>query len=215
MSNNGVMESISKTGTKILQLLKTQGAMTAKTLSEDLGMTTMGVRQHLQALEDQGEVVFEDHKASRGRPTRYWSLTDKSNDHFDDRHEELTLQLINSVNVIFGEEGLDRLISHREHESHRLYTKQLSDKDSIFDKVQALAEIRSAEGYMAEALEQDGQYWLVENHCPICSAAKRCLKFCRSELALFQSLFEGVAEVQRDEHIINGDRRCAYKITPR
>lgn len=208
------MESISKTGTKILQLLKRQGAMTAKTLSGELNMTTMGVRQHLQMLEDQGEVFYEDHKAQRGRPTRYWSLTIKSNEHFEDRHEELTLKLIDSVQAVFGESGVDQLIQHREMESEALYSAKLQAMTSLFDKLTALAELRSTEGYMAEIHQENGDYWLIENHCPICSAAKHCMKFCRSELQLFQSLLRGFADVRRDEHIINGDRRCAYKITP-
>jgi predicted ArsR family transcriptional regulator len=62
----------------------------------------MGVRQHLQTLNDQGDISFEDKKAMRGRQTRYWSLTIQSQAHFADRHDELAMQLIDSVKVIFG-----------------------------------------------------------------------------------------------------------------
>lgn len=54
--------------------------------------------------------------------------------------------------------------------------------------------------------------FLLENHCPICAAATKCLNFCRSELQLFQQLFADIAVVSREEHIIEGARRCAYKI---
>ncbi|NQZ92365.1 MAG: transcriptional regulator [Moritella sp.] len=214
-----------KTSDKILSLLKVEGALTAKVLASELGLTTMGVRQHLQALEDDGDISFEDKKAVRGRPTRYWSLTVQSNSHFSDRHEELTVQLIDSVKVIFGDEGLEQLIAHREQASLALYSDRLASKPDLLGKLEALAELRSEEGYMAtvvvgdniivdgDTVENKTVYWLMENHCPICAAASKCLNFCRSELNLFQTLLTPYATVEREEHIVEGARRCAYKVT--
>ncbi|MBL4910965.1 MAG: transcriptional regulator [Alteromonadaceae bacterium] len=204
-----------KTNDKIFQLLKTRGELTTKILAEELNLTTMGVRQHLQTLEEQDKVVFNDKKAPRGRPTRYWALTPKSNSHFADRHEELTVQLIDSVKIIFGKEGLDKLIDHREHASLINYRLALADQYSIEEKLTVLAKLRSDEGYMATIEDNfDGSYFLLENHCPICAAATKCLNFCRSELNLFQTLLNDIAKVSREEHIIEGARRCAYKVTP-
>jgi len=203
-----------KTTERIIQLLKVNGSMTAKALSNELEMTTMGVRQHLQLLEDSQEVVYQDKKAARGRPTRSWSLTEKSNEHFADGHQELTLQLIDSVKTIFGDKGLDKLILQREKESFNLYDKSLKEQTSLKAKLDRLAELRTNEGYMA-TIEEDGDvFWLMENHCPICAAASKCQNFCRSELELFQNLLQDVAKVSREEHIIEGARRCAYRIIP-
>ncbi|GIU21338.1 metalloregulator ArsR/SmtB family transcription factor [Shewanella sp. MBTL60-007] len=203
-----------KTSDKILQMLKIQGELTAKVIASELGLTTMGVRQHLQSLEDSQDVIFEDRKATRGRPTRYWSLTPKSNSHFSDRHEELTVQLIDSVKSVFGNGGLEQLINHREQESLKLYRDELVGTSGLAEKLHVLAKLRTLEGYMAKVEQADGHYWLLENHCPICAAAAACLNFCRSELELFQTLFENDAIVSREEHIIEGARRCAYKVVP-
>ncbi|TQV89467.1 helix-turn-helix transcriptional regulator [Aliikangiella coralliicola] len=203
-----------KTSDKIIQLLKKQGALTAKTLAGELDLTTMGVRQHMLALEQSGEVIFEDKKAPRGRPTRYWSLTEKSNVHFADGHEGLTLQLIDSVKTVFGDSGLEQLIEHRERESQKLYFEAMKDKKDLLSKLEVLAVLRSEEGYMATVIQEADFYWLIEDHCPICAAASHCLNFCRSELSLFQALLEDVASVSREEHIVEGARRCAYKVSP-
>ena len=201
-----------KTSQKILNLLKTQGALTAKVLAEELSLTTMGVRQHLLSLEESGDVVTFDKSAGRGRPTRYWKLTEKSVDRFEDRHEDLSLQLIDSIKVVFGDSGLDKLIEERENRSFELYQQAMSSANSIEDKLIILADIRTDEGYMA-SIEQDNEvWWLFENHCPICAAATKCQNFCRSELQMFQELFKGSATVSREEHIIEGARRCAYKV---
>jgi len=206
--------AVMKTHHKIIELLKTQGALTAKVLASELGLTTMGIRQHMLALEDSGEVTFKDEKAARGRPTRYWSLTIKTNSHFEDRHDDLTVQLIDSVIAVFGDDGLDKLIANREESTMRMYRLALADRYGVAEKLTTLAKLRSDEGYMATVNLDEECYWLLENHCPICAAATKCLSFCRSELHLFQSLLEDVAVVTREEHIVEGSRRCAYKVMP-
>ncbi|MDR8524935.1 helix-turn-helix transcriptional regulator [Shewanella fidelis] len=203
-----------KTSDKILQMLKTRGALTAKVIATELGLTTMAVRQHLQSLEESRDLVYEDRKATRGRPTRYWALTPKSNSHFSDRHEELTVQLIDSVKTIFGDGALEQLITHREQATYTLYSQALSNVDGLQAKLNILAKLRTEEGYMATIEQHQELYFLLENHCPICAAATSCLSFCRSELQLFQSLFTAEANITREEHIIEGARRCAYKIVP-
>jgi len=203
-----------KTHYKIIELLKTQGPLTAKFLAKELNVTTMGIRKHMLALEESGEVVFKDEKVLRGRPTRYWSLTQKTNTHFADRHDELTAQLIDSVVTVFGDDGLNKLIDNREEVAMRRYRLALADRYGVQEKLQMLAKIRSDEGYMA-GVEQEGDFfWLLENHCPICAVVTKCTSFCRSELQLFQRLLIDVAVVSREEHIVEGARRCAYKVIP-
>lgn len=203
-----------KTTDKIIQLLKLHGPLTAKTLAEELVLTTMGVRQHLQALEEAGDVDIEDRVEGRGRPTRYWGLTEQSRTHFADRHGELTVQLLDSVKMIFGYRGLDQLIDYREQSALLLYSAAMLGATDIPTRLAILAQLRSDEGYMATMEQIDGVYFLLENHCPICAAATHCLNFCRSELQLFQQLFADIAVVSREEHIVEGARRCAYRMLP-
>jgi predicted ArsR family transcriptional regulator len=66
---------------------------------------------------------------------------------------------------------------------------------------------------MAEAWPEGEGYVLVENHCPICVAATACQGFCRSEVDTFREVLGPGASVERTEHIIEGDRRCAYRIS--
>ncbi len=208
------MKDTTKTHKKIIKLLKSKGAMTAKLLAEELDLTTMGIRQHMLLLEKSGDVRFEDKKAKRGRPTRYWELTKQSNSHFPDGHEMLTVQLIESVKLVFGEPGLDKLINHREQEAYKIYSKALNEYTDLNTKLMTLAALRSEEGYMASVVKEDDFYWLLEDHCSICSAASSCLNFCRSELNLFKNLLNDVATITREEHIMQGARRCAYKVIP-
>jgi len=203
------------TADQILFLLKTRGPRTAQQLAELLDMTSMGARRHLEAAEERGFVSFEDVAEKVGRPSRRWLLTEAGHARFPDRHADLTLQLILQVRTLFGEEGLDKLIAAREQASEASYRAAIGEGAALPERVQALALVRDVEGYMAEVEAQgDGSLLLVENHCPICAAARDCQNFCRSELDVFQRVLGPGCQVRREEHILAGARRCAYRIKP-
>ncbi|MBC3881801.1 transcriptional regulator [Undibacterium sp. LX40W] len=201
---------------QLLFLLKTRGPLTAQQAAALMGLTSMGARKHLETWHEAGLVEYVDQAEKQGRPSRYWQLSAAGHGRFPDRHSELTLQLLQHVRQLFGEKGVDQLITAREAESLQQYKKQTEKFKSLNGKLKALADIRSLEGYMAEVEKhEDGGYILIENHCPICAAASSCQNFCRSELQVFQdALGEGV-QVQRTEHLMQQGRRCVYWIRPR
>jgi predicted ArsR family transcriptional regulator len=196
-----------------LFLLKTRGPQTAQQLAALLDLTSMGARKQLEAWQDKGMVTHEDLADKPGRPSRRWLLTEAGHARFPDRHAELTVQLIHQVRSLFGDAGLDQLITSREASSERDYRQHLATARNLPERVQALVQARSAEGYMAEVENRDdGSLLLVENHCPICAAAKQCQQFCRSELDLFQRVLGPDCSVGRVEHMLAGARRCVYVI---
>ncbi len=199
---------------RILYRLKTKGPQTAAALGKHLDITSMGARQHLLALEERQLVSWEDISSGRGRPSRYWQLTAQAWQQFPDSHGELMITMLDSIQTVFGDAGLEQLISQREQQLDSQYHAALDNCPTLEKKLEKLVELRSLEGYMAQWQEDDESYWFIENHCPICAAARRCQNFCRSELQLFQSLFAEQASVSRDDYILDGARRCSYRITP-
>lgn len=200
---------------RALYLLKTRGALTAQALAAELGLTSMGARKQLQALEEKGLAETETQAQGVGRPVQLWRLSERGHGRFPDRHSDLTLQLLEQVRAVFGEAGLERLIQRREEQSEADYRQAMSGAEGLPQRLDALARIRSQEGYMAE-LQPDGAGWLLlENHCPICAAARQCQGLCRSELALFERVLGPAAAVERVEHALaDGGWRCVYRIVP-
>jgi predicted ArsR family transcriptional regulator len=197
----------------ILLQLKNQGAMTSGELASILDMTSMGARQHLLRLEQKSLVSHFLQKASVGRPKQMWQLTELAHKRFPDRHADLTLNLIESVSAIFGEQGLDKLIAAREIKIAEKYRQALISRPNLQSKAETLAFMRTEEGYMASVEKISlNECLLIESHCPICSAATQCQKFCRSELEIFQQSFGDEYLVERSEYLLTGDRRCVYKI---
>ena len=201
---------------RILFLLKSRGPQSAQAVAERFGISSVAARKQLAGLARRGLVAHEDRREAVGRPRRYWFLTEAGHGRFPDSHGFLTVELLAAAHEAFGEAGLDRLISHREAATLAAYRQALEPCEHLAERLQALAAIRSREGYMAECRQaEDGSYLLVENHCPICAAAQACQGLCRSELEIFESVLGPDVTVERVEHILTGARRCAYRIAPR
>ncbi|HET6892619.1 MAG TPA: metalloregulator ArsR/SmtB family transcription factor [Pyrinomonadaceae bacterium] len=204
-----------KTRRAIVKLLKTDGALDSTQLAKRLGLTAMAVRQHLYALHKEKLVTAEERPVPIGRPAKYWQLTREADSLFPEAYAELNVALIDAVKNTFGTEGLNRVLVSRCQRQQSDYSKRIRSGDSLKKKLTELARVRTEEGYMAEVRRgDDGSYLLVENHCPICAAANACQGFCSTELDLFRSVLGPGVTVERVEHIVSGDQRCAYRVTP-
>lgn len=198
---------------QLLHILKTLGPRSTSNLANRVKMTLAGARKHLKVLERDGLVIASGVAGGVGRPDLVWRLTQAGHDRFPDTHDSLTLDLIGSIRSVFGEDGLDRLIAARETETAKRYAHALSSARTAREKIELLADLRSEEGYMAEAHEVDDQTWrLAENHCPVCAAARVCQGLCRSELEVFREVLGKSFSVERDEYLMDGARRCSYLI---
>jgi predicted ArsR family transcriptional regulator len=213
MSSSHLENSVRPAADRFLVLLKTRGPKTAAELGKAAGVTGEAARQQLVRLAADGLVVATTESRGVGRPAQVWGLTEAGNARFPDAHAELTAQLLRSIRAELGEAVLDRLIDARSAESKAAYAAALEGAADLGERVARLAEARTREGYMAEARAEGDGYVLVENHCPICVAATECQGFCRTELETFQEVLGPGASVERTEHIVQGDRRCAYRVT--
>jgi len=206
-------ENIKSSSDKILYLLKTKGPETAALLAKALKITSMGARQHLQNLTDEGLIEFKDIKQGRGRPARYWNITKAADERFPNAHSELTVQLINAAEEVFGVDGVEKLIIARQKNSLSRYQEYVQDCKDLQCILARLAEIRSKEGYMADVEKTNDGFLLNENNCPISIAAGKCDGLCDSELMLFKQILGNNYRVKRAEHILSDARRCSYHIS--
>ena len=226
------IEEKQKAKNQILHVLKTQGAQTATALAEQLQVSPMAIRQHLQALQAEQWVTYQEERRPLGRPVKLWQLTERSLQLFPDSHADLMTDLLLSVETLFGTEGLEKLLADRLRRQLQTYAAKLPEtvaqaiaeptwwewiaQVGIAEPVQHLANLRTQEGYMAE-VKPDGRgaFLFIENHCPICAAASVCQGFCSTELDLFRSVLGPSVSIERSEHIVSGGRRCVYRIAGR
>ena len=175
----------------------------------------MGVRQHLNELTARGLVTrtAENHQ-TRGRPAHYWQLTHTGHRQFPDSHAVACVTLITRIRNQFGDEALQEIIRGNQDADLNRYQKALEQTDSdLASQLNKLAELRSEEGFMAEVRLIPNGWLLIQNHCPIYNAAQSSQHYCHSELRLLTTLLAGRATVERTDYLLDGARRCTYKVS--
>jgi len=196
----------------ILRLLKQQGPSDSEALASQLGISAMAVRQHLYALQAQKLVTYQEEQRPIGRPAKMWGLTPGAESHFPDAHAGLTVNLLNAVEQTFGQEGVKRVVMQSTQQQIENYQSRIPARASLENRLKTLISLRNEEGYMAEVQRQpDGSFFLIENHCPVCAAAKVCPMLCDSELDVFRAVLGDGAVIERTEHMLAGARRCVYR----
>jgi len=200
---------------RILNELKMKGPQTAGELGKTLGVTGEAARLQLVRLAEQDLVEAASEAHGVGRPLQKWHLKVRAHSVFPDAHDELAVQLIEHIRTTLGEEALNKVIAARDEALRASYRHEMQDASSLRERVRRLAAIRNGEGYMCEWRAEGKQYVLIENHCPICAVATACQGFCQTELQTFKSVLGPDVDIRREEHLMNGDRRCTYRITAR
>ena len=209
------MAELSDTKRRIVDRLKRVESATATDLAGEFGLTDTALRQHLDALEEAGLVTRSmSEPVGRGRPPVHWQLAPGAGEAFPDRHGELSVELIGSVRSTLGERALQRILATRSDRQIATYMQSLAGVNDLGDRLRRLADLRSDEGYLAEARVDGEAFSLIEHHCPIREAAGECNGLCSAELEVFQRVLGSTVTVTRPQHVLRGDRRCAYRVEP-
>ena len=200
---------------RIIDRLKRVESATAPELADEFGLTDTAIRQHLESLEAANLVErTREPSVGRGRPPVHWRLTTSAAPLFADRHADLTVDLITGIRDALGDDALQRVVDVRAGRQLEQYRVELDAAPTMAARLQRLADLRSSEGYLAEAVQLGGHMVLIEHHCPIRDAAEHCTHLCDAELSLFRTALGPGVSVDREQHLLDGDQRCAYRVTP-
>lgn len=198
---------------QLLTMMKTNGSLTVGDMAKRLGITEMAVRRHLNTLERDGLAETKILRQAMGRPTHLYSLTTLADDLFPKNYHHLTLDLLGELEAEEGQERISRLFEKRKEKMLDKYADRLDGKE-LAERIQELADIQNANGYMVELDKSDeGHYVLNEFNCPIAQVANKYEEACHCELNLFERLLG--ADVERTECLSKGGNKCSYSIKPK
>jgi len=199
----------------VLLTVRRLGGATVDAVARSLGVTVSGARQHLSALVDDGLVSTTEiprGPGERGRRRLRYHVTDRGDALFPKGYATLTTELLGYL-ADDADGTVDRLFDRRLRDRTTATLDQLAPLRALDDRVRALAHLLDEEGYLAAVEETDDGYLLVEHNCAIAAVARRYHQACTTELALVAAVL-GDVTVERVEHLVAGDHRCAYWIRP-
>lgn len=195
---------------KILLTLKKKGSMSVGDLSKEINITTMGVRQHLHVLERNGVVEYIIKKHGIGRPSFIYRLTDVADDLFPKVYQVFALDVLRDLEETNGRDSIDGIFKRRNERTLKEKMRVLSEKDSLSDRLYALAGMLDEDGCMVELEENDRSFKLKQFNCPILKIASNFREACNYDLQLFKALIG--EDVIRQQCLSDGANACVYII---
>ncbi|WP_421383486.1 helix-turn-helix transcriptional regulator [Bacillus salacetis] len=197
---------------RILDLLKREVALSVNDLIDQLGITHMAIRKHLNVLEKDGLIHSVEIKQPKGRPLYRYSLTEKGERLFPKNYEGISVEFLQDIEESFGKESVDTLFKKREKRLTQEYKEQVEKKSGNLAKIQEIERIQNDKGYMAKASQIDeNTYELIEYNCPIMAIANNFKTACKCETEMFKNVL-GTDQVKRVSCKTEGNNHCKFLI---
>jgi len=198
---------------EIINILRTVGPLTVGELGDRLGITHVAVRRHLTSLERDGLVTSVQERLPMGRPTRVYSLTDAADDLFPKKYGTLTLDILDFMQQA-DPDRVEQFFAARGRNFVAKYGSEVSQGNTLPQRVARLTEIQMANGYLANWSEGEGDALVLkEFNCPIHQVSRKYPNACSHELEFFKTVL-GTESVERVECIAKGGSCCRYVVKP-
>lgn len=198
---------------QLLDLVKRHGELTVAEAVEQLDLATTTVRQHFDALEEEGLVVRREQVEGRGRPTAHFSLSEAARQMYPSRDGEMLSNLLEFM----GREGYHRAIDgfFREYwdERREMLRKRFeeAEAETLRERLDVLEAFLADQGFMPEIEIDDQMVTIRECNCPLQGAVEQTRLPCRLEAEFLEQV---VGEVlSRVEYIPDGNTSCTYEFS--
>jgi predicted ArsR family transcriptional regulator len=209
---------------RVLRLIAAAGPVSVVELAQELDLTTAGVRRHVAALEESGQVaahaVAAHGQPRRGRPARRFVVTDRGQSVLTSAYSGLAAEAMDYLAQVGGDTAVQGFAAHRLRElEQRLVAAAVPDgtdeaaaAPDVAGRAAALALALADEGYAASSRPVPGgrAVQLCQGHCPVQDVAARYPQLCEAEAQMFSRVL-GV-HVQRLSTIAAGGHVCTTHI---
>jgi DeoR family suf operon transcriptional repressor len=195
----------------ILQNLLKRGELTAQDLAEKLEISPQAIRKHLKDLETEGLIYHTVEQLGMGRPQFIYALTTVGRDRFPDSYNQFAVNFLDTLIDTLGKEQVSKVLHKQWQRKAENYKSHLG-AGSVRQKLEKLAEIRRAEGYVTEwfPVENTENFVFTEYNCAIAHVAESFPSVCGHELEMFATVLD--CPVERTHWMVDGEHRCGYLI---
>ena len=203
---------------RILRLVVEEGPVSVVDLAHALDLAATGVRRHVAALEDAGQIavhaVVTLGQPRRGRPARRYVATDLGQAALSDAYSDLAAKALRFLTRLGGEAAVQEFAEDRVAELEARLARTVPElTGDVAARVAAIAAGLAADGYAASARPVPGgrAVQLCQGHCPVRDVAAQFPQLCEAETRLFSRLL-GVP-VQRLSTLASGGHVCTTHVT--
>jgi len=195
----------------ILNALKVLGRATVVQLADSVGVKPITARHHLNSLIASGLITVTAVRQRVGRPHHVYSLTDAAQSLFPQTYHMLAERLLEQLKDALPPETVTQMLDQIAMAIVKDIEPGLENRP-LEERLAAVAQILSGEGYMAQWERDADAIRVIEHHCPYFLISRDHPEICRIGETLMRTVLH--ADVTRDACLINGDACCTFRITP-
>ena len=192
---------------EIVNALKRSRGLSVNELVDRMRMSYMGIKQHCLTLQRDGYLDTWRRPQKMGRPEMVYRLTRRAHDLFQADSNRFTLELLDSVQSIYGPNAPEKLL-YNLFERKCASLKEKVKGETVAERAKSLAKIRDTEGYMSQFVTDDGGPQILECHSPLQNVLDKYPIIGRLEREMFEQLLG--TRVRRQETRNSGLYECAF-----
>lgn len=195
---------------QILEILKRKGEVTVQELSQELRLTSVTIRHHLEILRSEGYITDpEVHRSSRpGRPRYAYRLTSTAADLFPTNYSGLANALLEALDTSLPGESREELLAAVGRQLAAGAGDLPTDREKRLDQV--IAYIKQL-GFVARwERDEEGAYHIFVCNCPYHYVAHSHPEICRIDEVMLSQLTG--AQLIRTEERASEDAFCKYEL---
>ncbi len=196
---------------QILEILERRGEITVQELSEELGLTSVTVRHHLEILRSEGYITNPEvqHSNRPGRPRYVYRMTAMAADLFPSNYSGLAAALLEAIEDISPEKRAEILKAT----AHELASGAGNMPREPEQRMEAIGRFLKRLGFVSRwEKDEDGDetYYLHICNCPYHYVAQSHPETCRIDEMMLQDLAE--TSIERVKGRASENSLCSYKI---
>ena len=200
---------------RILELLQKNSHDTVGGLATAMGLAPATVRRHLDILQRDRMVAFEEVRKKTGRPEYSFFLTEEGQEAMPKGYDHLLRLLVEELGVLTsgdltglaGQDVLEVVFS-RLPAKLGMDNAATAESDNIDDRKDALLDVLQTEDFVPEANIVYGKLQIRLQNCPFRSVAMANTTVCDFDAAVINASIG--QEMTRIECIHDGDPACVY-----
>ncbi len=196
----------------IIRLIKCSDGLSVGELSEELGMSYMGIKKHCLAMQKLGYLDTWRRPKELGRPEKTYRLTKKLAPLFPAISDDVSLSILEAATQL-DPNAAEKLLFYFFRQQTETLAKIVGG-DSVQERAELLASERTKQGYFSfcRYSEQEGLF-LEEFHNPLRSLFDKYSTLERMEIQMFAKLLG--ANVEKSQAEVSGLTRYRFDLSPR
>lgn len=199
---------------RILELIATDGPVSATELADRLGVTPAAVRRQIGLLEGDGLIAVHEPTPGarlRGRPARRYVTTTRGQAELSGAYADLATEVLRFLRSTSGSDAVQEFAHNRLAAISRRYASRV-DAPDVTKRAAQLADALATDGYAATLRPVPGGFavQLCQGHCPVQHVAEEFPELCEAETQAFSALLG--SHVQRLATLAGGAHACTTNV---